>query len=65
MNNNDHCSKEEFNKFVTNDFKHLRIEVHKLKRAVFFIKGELLVLIPLILMTFAAIITVLLMTIYN
>ena len=39
----------EFDRFVINDFEHLKEKVGKIDKAVSFIKGQLVILIPLIL----------------
>jgi len=38
-----------FDRFVANDFEHLKEKVGKIDKAVSFIKGQLVILIPLIL----------------
>ena len=45
----DWLTKSEFKKFVENDHTHLIHRVGKIERTVSFIKGQLLVLIPLVL----------------
>lgn len=59
--NNEPVTRGEFKEYLENHVAHLEEDVGTLKKAISFIKGELYVLIPLVVVTLGAVLTVLLM----